>query len=354
MASHGEPRIDPADGQPYTLEEMRRKYDGHLEGPELDFYFRDKCAPAPKAFTDASSQTAAASQVPLPLQYPANLIYAQNMLAISLSQLQRVDLTIAQLRFHLREHQLRAATAELQAALGLRPEAWTAASEAPAAPNAAAAPDAPQGDAGAPARPAAEGAGAALERFPLHRQRLAAVIKGVFIMFLLEVQVGWYFVYFFAVFLYIGGVFDPFIDWFRNRPAQVTLEQQLTQLRNRQNAPPQAPPPAAPPAPDPAQTEGQDAADGNGGALGEGGGSSSSTGNPREPSAEAGTEAPADGLPATGDDADFIGSAADTPPPPQEELLPYWHRFVYQLVVMFFMTLLPWWNPDPRYLMRDP
>merc|ERR1712232_957298 len=34
----------------------------------------------------------------------------------------------------------------------------------------------------------------------------------------------------------------------------------------------------------------------------------------------------------------------------EAERPPYWQRFVYQLFVMFFMTLLPWWNPNPHYL----
>lgn len=31
----------------------------------------------------------------------------------------------------------------------------------------------------------------------------------------------------------------------------------------------------------------------------------------------------------------------------------YLQRVLYQGVVMFFLTFLPWWNPDPVYLVQD-
>merc|ERR1719188_1368901 len=66
-----------------------------------------------------------------------------------------------------------------------------------------------------------------------HRRRLAAAVKVGVVMVLLEVRVGWFLMYFFACFLFIGGLFDPLLDWFRRHSAQATLEQQLNMLRNR-------------------------------------------------------------------------------------------------------------------------
>jgi hypothetical protein len=61
-----------------------------------------------KALSDAASQTDGTS---VALHYPANLLYAQNMLAISMSALQRLELNMAQIHLYLREHELRAAAA---------------------------------------------------------------------------------------------------------------------------------------------------------------------------------------------------------------------------------------------------
>lgn len=299
--------------------------------------------------------------LPLPLQYPANLIFAQNMVAMSMSQLQSVDLTIAQLRFHLREQALHAMTASLPSS-----QAGVVFSAAQAVPaqsisEPAAEPVAPvpagvEADAAAPA--AAEGGGVAapLEHLWAHRRRLAAAVKIAFVMILLEVRTGWFFVYFFAVFLYIGGIFDPIIDWFQRRPVRVTLEQQLTALRNRQRNPPPVQTEQAQPAATAAVGGSDNAPGGNASAespgSGEAAGSSSTTSADPTSSADASAASSSDRAGASGvlsestNEADGADAAAVPPPPP----LPYWHRFTYQLVVMFFMTLLPWWNPDPRYL----
>lgn len=311
---------------------------------------------------DASCQT---QEPPLPLQYPANLIFAQNMLAISLSQLQRVDLTITQLRFHLREQELRAATAALlsnQASLGFTaarvaaalnpgaPAAEAAVAAVVAAPPAADAAAAPEGDAAVPAAAEGGGVGAPFEHLWVHRRRLAAAVKIAFVMVLLEVRTGWFFVYFFAVFLYIGGIFDPIIDWFQRRPARVTLEQQLTALRNRQRAEPeQAQQPAADAS---SATEGANA-NAASAAASSGDTSAGSSGSADASGAAAASGSDEAGATGALGQPTEEGGATDAGAAPAENVepqLPYWHRFIYQLVVMFFMTLLPWWNPDPRYL----
>lgn len=40
-------------------------------------------------------------------------------------------------------------------------------------------------------------------------------------------------------------------------------------------------------------------------------------------------------------------AAPAAPPAPAP---PFWQRFIYQLFVMFFLTLMPWWTPNPRYM----
>lgn len=324
---------------------------------------------------DASCQTdLPEARVPLPLQYPANLIYAQNMLAICMSQMQRVDLNIAQLRFYLREHELHHAAAAVLSGKAHLANVAEFAAVPPVATEAAAGAAVDAGavgveaDAGAAADGAAEGAGAApLEHLRVHRRRLAAAVKIAFVMVLLEVRTGWFFVYFFAVFLYIGGIFDPFIEWFQRRPARVTLEQQLTALRNRQRhaeseavvaataaaaaaaaggASADGTTPGADGAPSPAT--GSASSNGDSGVGGDR--ASTSTADPAQDGVAAG-RAPAQpgdetgGLDAAATPAGEEENAVVQPPQP-----PWSHRFIYQLFVMFFMTLLPWWNPDPRYL----
>jgi len=329
--------------------------------------------------------------VPLPLDYPANLIYAQNMLAISLSQLQRVETQKVMLQLLLREHSehekaqataaaiaaLEPAIAVLKGAAGLArnlaaPQHIQAAHAAGAAAAAAAASVAAAGAAGGAGGAAPADAG---ENMRLHRRRLAAAVKVALVMLLLEVRTAWFFIYFFAVFLYIGGIFDPFLEWFRRYSTQTTLEQQLNVLRNRQqqgagaapvvpalargaaapagnaaaSQPPLAPVPdsATAPAASSAAASGSigGAAAATSGGVQDGGAASSSA---DIPAATAGTgEAAATGATAG---AGAEGAAVAAPVAPPQDLPPHGHRFFYQLVVMFFMTLIPWWNPDPRYV----
>eukprot|EP00747_Dinoflagellata_sp_TGD_P186059 gnl/TRDRNA2_/TRDRNA2_42897_c0_seq1.p1 gnl/TRDRNA2_/TRDRNA2_42897_c0~~gnl/TRDRNA2_/TRDRNA2_42897_c0_seq1.p1 ORF type:complete len:413 (+),score=97.98 gnl/TRDRNA2_/TRDRNA2_42897_c0_seq1:79-1239(+) len=383
----------------------------HLQDPvDIASQKGEKCAP-----------------IPLPMQYPANLIYAQNMLAISLTQLQSLELNIAQLSFLQREHEIRATCTSgpvMIAAPRSSPAAttsWWVSTSQPATQ-----PDAPvpaqsaypttdgQAAAGAPvaqervaeAAPAdggraqefaaavaaavgdiaggefAEMQPADVERFRVHRRRLAAAAKMALVMILMEVRTGWFFVYFFAVFLYIGGIFDPFIDWFQRNTAQTSLEQQLNALRgrqaeaeqqelNRQQQPQQQQqqpqqqnqarsdagmqqPHAAQTALQAAQAQAQfvqeqtkklqeqveqaERAAGITPSSSSGSGSGSGTSS-------------SEGSTVEGNNAEGENEQANAPPvDPEADRPPWAHRFVYQLGVMFFMTLLPGWNPDPRYL----
>lgn len=319
---------------------------------------------------DACCQTCGvpAAQVPLPMQYPANLIYAQNMLAICMSQSQTVDLNIAQLRFYLREHEMRAAlgavlgsqaalaAAQLPAGFSAAAVAAAVGSAAPAAPAEALPGAAAAAGAAADVGAAAEGGaeGAPLENLRVHRRRLAAALKVAFVMVLLEVRTGWFFVYFFAVFLYIGGIFDPFIEWFQKRPVRVTLEQQLANLRNRQRTvegeqlhqQQQRAAAAAAATADAAGAGAAPAEDGAAPTPAAGSATSSGDGASSPDAAAASTDA-ASALTGALDGAAAAPDAVAEVPAIE---VPWSHRFIYQLFVMFFMTLLPWWNPDPHYL----
>eukprot|EP00929_Paragymnodinium_shiwhaense_P029526 TRINITY_DN16894_c0_g1_i4.p1 TRINITY_DN16894_c0_g1~~TRINITY_DN16894_c0_g1_i4.p1 ORF type:complete len:322 (-),score=86.05 TRINITY_DN16894_c0_g1_i4:360-1325(-) len=320
--------------------------------------------------TDASCQTdSIAVPTLLPDTYPANLLYAQSMLAITMSQMNQVELHIQQLRSHLLAHELHAKNGMLTAACSfagppplISPHTWledrtaaavgsracTTADQAAAAAagstdaataagavngvtpevslNAAPADEAvPQadpaaGDAGAAPAAAAAAAGDGAEgNLRIHRMRLAAAVKGALVMLLLDFKAAWFFLYFFGVFLYVGGMFDPIIEFLsRGQRSQQTLEQQLTALRHRQRMAERK------------EEERQRAA------------------------ASAAAAGENQGEAAAGEGAEQTTAAAEsTPPPPEPEeppRAPEWQRCVYQLVIMFFLTLMPWWTPNPYYL----
>lgn len=309
------------------------------------------------------------------------------MLAISISQVQQMELKIAQLRFHLREHEFRAAavavlTGQAAAAiLGGQSAAVvlniTSAPTAEALLGAAAGLGVPPGVDGqrdGEAGGVAGGDAAAPLRHPEHqarlRLRLWAAVKLAIVMLLLEVRSGWFFVYFFLVFLYVGGLFDPLIEWFQRTSTQTTLEQQLNDLRNRRHVVPTdedtiAPEAAATPPQDsnassgtgglPEEVHGEVGANASGVGLGE-----DTASRPNDAQAGAGSSGDAgtgSGISDEGSPPEVSSGAGNsdaTAPPAAEEPAvarpPYAHRFIYQLFIMFVMTLLPWWNPDPRYL----
>lgn len=181
------------------------------------------------------------------------------------------------------------------------------------------------------------------ERFRLHRRRLAAAVKVALVMVLLEARTGWFFIYFFAVLLYIAGLFDPFIDWFRRaQGTQTTLEQQLANLRTRTREAEAAAAAAV------VARAAADAAAAAAAAAGEPAADAGASGH-SEREAEGSSDA-ADSGGAAASGAGASGGETGEAVEQQPEGPPYWTRFGYQLVVMFFMTLIPWWNPNPRYL----
>eukprot|EP00927_Polykrikos_kofoidii_P002358 TRINITY_DN10925_c0_g1_i1.p1 TRINITY_DN10925_c0_g1~~TRINITY_DN10925_c0_g1_i1.p1 ORF type:complete len:335 (-),score=58.25 TRINITY_DN10925_c0_g1_i1:85-1089(-) len=304
------------------------------------------------------------ASMPLPSlnQYPANLVYAQSMLAISMSQLNQVEMRALQLRVHLRDRQaqadLAAALAGLLAKTAGLPAANLMSSSGSDGASVVATPDAapasgghPAGGAGAPAAAEAPPQADRDEQWPIHRRRFAAAVKLAILMVVLDFRASWYLLYFFAVFLYVGGLFDPIIRWFSRPAQQLSLEQQLLALRRRQQA-----------AEVPARGESV-----TGHAHGQGASDTAASASSGDRSIGAASDAPgstsansaalsAGQLPRDASDGDNAGTsatAADTAgegaavrgPQPS-----YAVRCFYQLVVMFFMTLLPWWNPNPNYL----
>jgi len=349
---------------------------------------------------DAATQTTASSlapTLPLPLQYPVNLIYAQSMLSICLSQQQCVDLNIAQLRFYLRQHE-RLALASAQTlkktspaqspgveslstvSCGVTCAGCSAAHAAQRNADTNAPVDQAHLAAGAPN--AAAQAPAAAQPAPAEpnqiQRRLAAALKLAIVMVLLEVRAVWFILYFFGVLLYIGGLFDPFIELFQRQSAETTLDQRLTELRNRQRQ-------EAATTPTGSTTQNQDsiprhAVDGqtNNTQPRQNQEDSEHTTNSTEGSQMEQNLTP-DAAPSNSSEsreaeAVSLEQLSRSAGEPEEqtaagrvegtaaaegeganqgpnEAQPRWaHRFIYQLFVMFFMTLLPWWSPNPRYL----
>lgn len=341
-------------------------------------------------------------------EYPFNLLYAQNMLNMAQCQAHQWDVYAFLMSQQLAVTRLESAmmfgsqpitstssTSTMIAPPSAAPQPppvaqspWPAA-VAPAAPNAAwggaqaaaggatpavvAAQPQPPPDAEAqpppppdapPAPPQAEGdAAAAAGNNPdqaagiWQRFRIGSIVKVALIMILLEVKPVWFFVYFFAVFLYLGGIFDPIVDWFKRHAAQQPLDAQLRGLRRREedqlNVEPEDTPASD-------QTPGQSADGADAGA----------TGSAEQPAA---SDMPSANKPedatspirrnnATGGEEVAVPTGAKSPARKTDAqkleeqqraagaAIPWVVRFCYQLFVMFVMTLLPMWNPDPVYL----
>jgi hypothetical protein len=165
--------------------------------------------------------------------------------------------------------------------------------------------------------------------------------------FFFDFRMGWWVLYFFGIFLYIGGLFDPFIEWVQSHSLQATLEQQLLHLQQRQrwaDDPPAQPDAGAREPRNAARATADDSATsaqpGSSQGSSQGGAARAEVGTVDEVSSER----------VGGDEPGQGDVARDAAQEPERGQVPWVQRFFYQLVVMFFMTLLPWWNPDPRYL----
>jgi len=118
---------------------------------------------------------------------------------------------------------------------------------------------------------------------------------------------------------YVAGVFDFVKHWFRAWGRRPVLEAQLVRLRREMAA-----------------RDAAAARDGN------------ADGARQRPDAFAQDRDNANGQfvheGAAGAPGDVQGQPDQRPRPP------YWVRWMYQLVFMFVMTMLPWWTPDEYYL----
>eukprot|EP00435_Cladocopium_sp_Y103_P031365 s1290_g7.t3 len=102
--------------------------------------------------------------------------------------------------------------------------------------------------------------GAQENRLPALRQRLSWLFKVLLVMFLMELKWSWYVVYFLVSVLFLGGMFDSWIEWFNGGGAPATLENQLDALRrNAREAPVPAPAMEQPGQPGPVAAEGESA-----------------------------------------------------------------------------------------------
>eukprot|EP00397_Hematodinium_sp_SG-2012_P032521 GEMP01034631.1.p1 GENE.GEMP01034631.1~~GEMP01034631.1.p1 ORF type:complete len:390 (+),score=116.81 GEMP01034631.1:90-1172(+) len=151
------------------------------------------------------------------------------------------------------------------------------------------------------------------------RNRMGFFLKFAFLLVLFEATLLGLLLYFFVILLYLYGMFDGLLGYFAvgRHPA---LDQQLVNLRIRREEP-----------------QGQAAAAAAGAAAA---------------AAPAGAAGAADVAADVAENAAGANGAAVNAggaAPPAAALGGFWRAF-YQSFVMFFLTLAPWWTPDPRHL----
>jgi len=156
------------------------------------------------------------------------------------------------------------------------------------------------------------------------QHRLGVILKLAFLLVLFEVSLYGLMVYLFFVMLFLYGLFDPLIAYFAVNP-HPGLDEQLGNIRDgnvrRQEEARRETDAVVPEAP--AEPATNDA---------EGSGLGMANAEVLNANAE---ERPA--------------AAAPPAPPPRPLAARMWRAF-YQSIFLFFMTLLPWWTPDPRNL----
>jgi len=195
------------------------------------------------------------------------------------------------------------------------------------------------------------------------RRRCTNIVKVLLLILILELKLAWFGLFFLAAVPYVCGSFDPIVSWFHQRPLRTTLEQQLDVLRSRQRSAERASAEVVDVASDEISTPEveedttmstrppvEDSAVAPEGAAGLSLNDVGDRGEPSSSSSSCNTEneiSTSLGSRVAGEEETNAGNDAENGVPQP----PWLHRFVYQLVVMFWMTLLPWWRPDPRYIL---
>lgn len=136
---------------------------------------------------------------------------------------------------------------------------------------------------------------------------LMFILKGAVFLFICECTPFVLCVYGTFACLYLAGAFNFAKRWFQGWARRPQLEVHLVRLREQQHA------------------------------------DAGAAGRPPDAAVPPDGAAPPEGAERGADGREPLVPAAQEPPP-------FWARYVYQLVVMYIMTMLPWWTPDERYL----
>ncbi|PFH35186.1 hypothetical protein BESB_060730 [Besnoitia besnoiti] len=199
---------------------------------------------------------------------------------------------------------------------------------------------------------------------------IGVFVKLLLLLFLFDAGREVYIVTLLSLLLHVNGFFDPLIMWMRRNSHTQPLEVTLARLRHRQERRPlralqrrqrelrtatdfrqreRGGGPSAEEAQNPESQQSPTSAASSSFSVGEANEGGAGI-RRRVPSPETGMD---EGRSAGRQEAQGGegGRQAQESPRQREALRPtYFQRVIYQGIVMFFFTFLPWWNPDPVFL----